>query len=185
MRWRLSWLTAGTMNRYNNNNKIKITDCLGKGVCVEHNGGLKRAMIRITLKYLALPCPGGVIVMVCAVNSSSKYRVSVSEVTWGLNGGTNCFRQMGESRNVSVREKLLQLWHGFHLSWKPWNSLFSRKRLAIQSRQRTCAAWFPWHHEDHHLAWMHKVTSTFKNNFYVRFFFSIAFKLPFFKTWYR
>lgn len=38
-----------------------------------------------------LPCPGGVIVMVCAVNSSSKYRVSVSEVTWGLNGGTSCW----------------------------------------------------------------------------------------------
>ena len=41
---------------------------------------------------LVLPCPGGVIVMVCAVNSSSKYRVSVSEVTWGLNGGTSCWR---------------------------------------------------------------------------------------------
>lgn len=40
---------------------------------------------------LMLPCPGGVIVMVCAVNSSSKYRVSVSEVTWGLNGGTSCW----------------------------------------------------------------------------------------------
>lgn len=38
-----------------------------------------------------LPCPGGVMVMVCAVNSSSKYRVSVSEVTWGLNGGTSCW----------------------------------------------------------------------------------------------
>ena len=40
---------------------------------------------------LMLPCPGGVIVMVCPVNSSSKYRVSVSEVTWGLNGGTSCW----------------------------------------------------------------------------------------------
>ncbi|KAG7274411.1 hypothetical protein CRUP_027041 [Coryphaenoides rupestris] len=30
---------------------------------------------------------GGVSVMVCAVNSSSKYRVSVSDVTWGLNSG--------------------------------------------------------------------------------------------------
>lgn len=39
---------------------------------------------------LTLPCPGGVIVMVCAVNSSSKYLVSVSDVTWGLNGGTSC-----------------------------------------------------------------------------------------------
>lgn len=41
---------------------------------------------------VVIPCPGGVIVMVCAVNSSSKYRVSVSEVTWGLNGGTSCWR---------------------------------------------------------------------------------------------
>lgn len=39
-----------------------------------------------------LPCPGGVMVMVCPVNSSSKYLVSVSEVTWGLNGGTSCWR---------------------------------------------------------------------------------------------
>lgn len=45
-----------------------------------------------------LPCPGGVIVMVCAVNSSSKYRVSVSEVTWGLNGGTSCLR--GRDTNI-------------------------------------------------------------------------------------
>ncbi len=29
-------------------------------------------------------------VMVCPVNSTSKYRVSVSEVTWGLKGGTSC-----------------------------------------------------------------------------------------------
>jgi hypothetical protein len=40
-----------------------------------------------------VPCPGGVIVMVCAVNSSSKYRVSVSEVTCGLKGGTSCERR--------------------------------------------------------------------------------------------
>lgn len=32
---------------------------------------------------------GGVMVIVCAVNSSSKYRVSVSEDTWGMKGGTN------------------------------------------------------------------------------------------------
>ena len=30
---------------------------------------------------------GGVMVMDWAVNSSSKYRVSISDVTWGLNGG--------------------------------------------------------------------------------------------------
>lgn len=46
----------------------------------------------VSVSPLVLPCPGGVIVMVCAVNSSSKYRVSVSEVTWGLNGGTSCWR---------------------------------------------------------------------------------------------
>lgn len=33
---------------------------------------------------------GGVIVIDCAVNSSSKYRVSVSDMTWGLNGGMSC-----------------------------------------------------------------------------------------------
>lgn len=32
---------------------------------------------------------GGVMVMDWAVNSSSKYRVSISDVTWGLNGGTS------------------------------------------------------------------------------------------------
>lgn len=50
-----------------------------------HTGNETKKNPRVTL-----PCPGGVIVMVCAVNSSSKYRVSVSEVTWGLNGGTSC-----------------------------------------------------------------------------------------------
>lgn len=29
-------------------------------------------------------------VIICAVNSSSKYRVSVSEVTCGLKGGLSC-----------------------------------------------------------------------------------------------
>lgn len=29
-------------------------------------------------------------VIICAVNSSSKYRVSVSDVTWGLKGGLSC-----------------------------------------------------------------------------------------------
>lgn len=32
---------------------------------------------------------GGVMVMVCAVNSSSKYLVSVSDDTWGIKGGTS------------------------------------------------------------------------------------------------
>lgn len=36
-----------------------------------------------------LPWSGGVIVIICAVNSSSKYLVSVSDVTCGLNGGTS------------------------------------------------------------------------------------------------
>lgn len=42
---------------------------------------------------------GGVMVMVCAVNSSSKYLVSVSEDTWGMNGGTSW------TRDVTEREK--------------------------------------------------------------------------------
>lgn len=33
---------------------------------------------------------GGVMVIDCAVNSSSKYRVSISDVTWGLKGGMSC-----------------------------------------------------------------------------------------------
>lgn len=41
----------------------------------------------------ALPWSGGVIVIICAVNSSSKYLVSVSDVTCGLNGGTSYERK--------------------------------------------------------------------------------------------
>lgn len=36
--------------------------------------------------------------IVCAVNSSSKYRVSVSDMTWGLNGGISC----GKKDNNSI-----------------------------------------------------------------------------------
>lgn len=36
---------------------------------------------------------GGVIVIVCAVNSSSKYLVSVSDDTWGLKGGISWGRK--------------------------------------------------------------------------------------------
>lgn len=36
---------------------------------------------------------GGVMVMVCAVNSSSKYLVSVSDDTCGMNGGTSWTRE--------------------------------------------------------------------------------------------
>lgn len=57
-----------------------------------------------------LPCPGGVIVMVCAVNSSSKYRVSVSEVTWGLNGGTSCCKRVHTWRHISTVHQLSSWW---------------------------------------------------------------------------
>lgn len=43
---------------------------------------------------------GGVIVMVWAVNSSSKYLVSVSDVTWGLNGGTSWDRDAKRSHQI-------------------------------------------------------------------------------------
>lgn len=36
------------------------------------------------------PWSGGVMVIIWAVNSSSKYLVSVSDVTWGLKGGMSC-----------------------------------------------------------------------------------------------
>lgn len=39
---------------------------------------------------MAPPWSGGVMVIIWAVNSSSKYLVSVSDVTWGLKGGLSC-----------------------------------------------------------------------------------------------
>lgn len=47
-----------------------------------------------------LPWSGGVIVIICAVNSSSKYLVSVSDVTCGLNGGTSYEKQ--KKKKVSI-----------------------------------------------------------------------------------
>lgn len=61
-----------------------------------------RARVCVCVHGLVLPCPGGVIVMVCAVNSSSKYRVSVSEVTWGLNGGTSCLEEKEKEFVIAV-----------------------------------------------------------------------------------
>lgn len=41
-------------------------------------------------REVAPPWSGGVMVIIWAVNSSSKYLVSVSDVTWGLKGGLSC-----------------------------------------------------------------------------------------------
>lgn len=43
------------------------------------------------------PWSGGVMVIIWAVNSSSKYLVSVSDVTWGLKGGLSCRTGQGAS----------------------------------------------------------------------------------------
>lgn len=45
---------------------------------------------------------GGVMVMVCAVNSSSKYLVSVSDDTWGMNGGTSWTRDVTEKKKKAA-----------------------------------------------------------------------------------
>lgn len=54
-----------------------------------------------------LPWSGGVIVIICAVNSSSKYLVSVSDVTCGLNGGTS-YEKQKNTVCLQVHEGLFQ-----------------------------------------------------------------------------
>ncbi len=107
---------------------------------------------------LVLPCPGGVIVMVCAVNSSSKYRVSISEVTWGLNGGTSCWRHKHISTSVPsvslITVVLLMTIYIFsrcwHFKWRnhidPWAKLLLSE-LGVLSEtmiSRNRATWTFW-----------------------------------------
>lgn len=42
-------------------------------------------------------------VIIWAVNSSSKYLVSVSEVTWGLKGGLSCGEGSGQGYRPAPR----------------------------------------------------------------------------------
>ena len=58
------------------------------------------------------PWSGGVMVIIWAVNSSSKYLVSVSEVTWGLKGGLSC--RVGVAGRSRAGSALLQAWHTHH-----------------------------------------------------------------------
>lgn len=59
---------------------------------LERGGITPRKRVTAQERHMSrdLHLSGGVIVIVCAVNSSSKYRVSVSDMTWGLNGGMSC-----------------------------------------------------------------------------------------------
>lgn len=59
---------------------------------LERRGITPRTPVTAQVRHMSrdLHLSGGVIVIVCAVNSSSKYRVSVSDMTWGLNGGMSC-----------------------------------------------------------------------------------------------
>lgn len=73
---------------------------------------------------------GGVTVMLCAVNSSSKYRVSVSDVTCGLKGGTSCRKKAEQTsawESASHTQKQTQDWSTFFCStssqWIPQKNL--------------------------------------------------------------
>lgn len=81
-------------------------------------------------------------VMVCAVNSSSKYLVSVSEVACGLNGGTNCW---GKRRDKYVNTSecsfsVVVSVHFINNKQQDRHRPSSYKRPAIRFLQKTCAA---------------------------------------------
>jgi len=82
-----------------------------------------------------LPWSGGVIVIICAVNSSSKYLVSVSDVTCGLNGGTS-YEKHKNNFFLHVHELLFKA--GRSLSTVIRYNGFKKKNPTIHNKGTAC-----------------------------------------------
>lgn len=82
---------------------------------------------------------GGVIVMVWAVNSSSKYLVSVSDVTWGLKGGTSWdTEETSDQCSTCAAETTTTTVLGHGVDGQTCRRVFRRPRVWQKHR----AAWF-------------------------------------------